>query len=1290
MMKRVKIVFITLLTIVGCQLEENLQQIDDNAVPMTFYAGIEVPDDQVDTKTTLGGTPSDKYRKVLWETDDEVYVTNETFSSKFVNTAEDGANLAILEGELSQGPRYFAAYPYNIINSYASKNFNINLPSVQEYYVDGITPGTFPMVAKCNDGTFNFQNLCGIFVLQLLGEKTVSSITFSGEGETGNLLSVAGMGTVSMSYDDYPSLDLSSGSVKSVKLNCPGGVALNDVTPTLFHIILPPGTYRNFKAVVETTDGSIMTITSTKPLRIKRSTRTTAAELTYGDVIDLSEAGTANCYVINNPGNYMFDATVKGNSSESVGTGTTAEVLWESFGTSVKPEEGSIVKNVKYEDGKIKFDIPVNYNEGNAVIAVKNSSGTVLWSWHIWVTDKPDEYVYPNNAGVMMDRNLGATSATPGDVAALGLFYEWGRKDPFLGSSSVNSNLVAESTLNWPAAVENTASTGTIQYSVENPTTYIKSNSSLWGDWLYTRNDQIWQSEKTMYDPCPPGWKVPDGGPNGFFKIAGFEELTTFDQSNCGIYFNINSSVRSWFPAAGQHNGDELDVDGVNGLYADNRYNGQFAYRFRFRVPDDENAGSVTAHAVGGRGVGHSVRCVKEVAGPSADINECVDLSSNETANSYIVSEVGSYKFNASVKGNKNESVGTASTAEVLWESFGTDYPPLVGEIIKNVSYENGYIRFDTPSRLTEGNAVVAVKDASGTILWSWHIWFTDKPVEHVYPNGTGTMMDRNLGATSATPGDVGALGLLYQWGRKDPFLNSYEIVGGSSEAIARATGLWYTTYVGYEIGTVQYVVEHPTTFIIPQDYNDREWLYYSKNNLWGEEKTMYDPCPPGWQVPTSSSIWTDLHQGNYNFDETNCGVNLQVNSSQYAWYPAAGYSNWYLKQTGTYGLYRYTSSGYMRFNKPGSANLSLGKGDALSVRCIKTGSVSNDSNIPAIDLSSSGTANSYIITTGGKYKFNASVKGNSTETVGSGSAAEVLWETFGTDTKPSSGDIVRNVIYNNGYIEFETPSIFAEGNAVIAVKDASGTILWSWHIWATDNPADQVYYNNAGTMMDRNLGATSAIPGDVGALGLLYQWGRKDPFLGSSSISENIVAESTITWPSYVSSDEETGTIAYATEHPTTFITYYYTWSSNKVNYDWYYTGTSQTGPNRWRSEKTIYDPCPVGWRVPNGGESGFWSKAIKSTLTNEYFYYSFDRDNFGMNFSGKFSSESNVWYPASGYRSYSNGNLQYVAESGFYWSCSNSTYNGYLLSLHDDGEVWVESSNYCATARSVRCIKE
>lgn len=111
---------------------------------------------------------------------------------------------------------------------------------------------------------------------------------------------------------------------------------------------------------------------------------------------------------------------------------------------------------------------------------------------------------------------------------------------------------------------------------------------------------------------------------------------------------------------------------------------------------------------------------------------------------------------------------------------------------------------------------------------------------------------------------------------------------------------------------------------------------------------------------------------------------------------------------------------------------------------------------------------------------------------------------------------------------------------------------------------------------MDRNLGATSATPGEISALGLLYQWGRKDPFLSSSSISSGTLAKSTIAWPSSVSSNTSNGTIEYAISHPTTFIT------SNSSNADWYYTGSSSTDDTRWQSEKTIYDPCPASSAMP------------------------------------------------------------------------------------------------------------
>lgn len=222
--------------------------------------------------------------------------------------------------------------------------------------------------------------------------------------------------------------------------------------------------------------------------------------------------------------------------------------------------------------------------------------------------------------------------------------------------------------------------------------------------------------------------------------------------------------------------------------------------------------------------------------------------------------------------------------------------------------------------------------------------------------------------------------------------------------------------------------------------------------------------------------------------------------------------------------------------------------------------------------------ANCYIVTEAGTYTFKA-VKGNSGESVGNVASAEVLWETFGTHKAPEVGDLVKDVSYNNGEITFKATD--RKGNAVIAAKDASGKILWSWHIWMTDQPVEKVYPSTA-TMMDRNLGAISASSGNVGTIGLKYQWGRKDPFLGAASHNFNVEAKSTITWPPSEESSATTGTILYATEHPTTFIDS----SAEHTNEDWYYTGNKSTDNTRWTTSdkaKSIYDPCPAGWRVPD-----------------------------------------------------------------------------------------------------------
>jgi hypothetical protein len=201
--------------------------------------------------------------------------------------------------------------------------------------------------------------------------------------------------------------------------------------------------------------------------------------------------------------------------------------------------------------------------------------------------------------------------------------------------------------------------------------------------------------------------------------------------------------------------------------------------------------------------------------------------------------------------------------------------------------------------------------------------------------------------------------------------------------------------------------------------------------------------------------------------------------------------------------------------------------------------------------------------------------------------------------------------------------------------------------------------------MMDRNLGAISAVPGDVLSVGLLYQWGRKDPFLNicefgtyDTDPSDNKTtlgvkeSKSTITWPETVTGDKKNGTIAYAIEHPTTFIEYY-------NNLDWLYASSSSlVDKTRWQSSKTIYDPCPAGWRVPDGGENGIW---VKHGLDPE-------GEVWNCPYLGvilKTDYNEDIWYPMSTYRFASSGALENGGISAFYWSVTYAPNSNYIIAL-------------------------
>lgn len=316
------------------------------------------------------------------------------------------------------------------------------------------------------------------------------------------------------------------------------------------------------------------------------------------------------------------------------------------------------------------------------------------------------------------------------------------------------------------------------------------------------------------------------------------------------------------------------------------------------------------------------------------------------------------------------------------------------------------------------------------------------------------------------------------------------------------------------------------------------------------------------------------------------------------------------------------------------------------------------DTNV-YIDLSAAGTTNCYLVQQAGDYKFKA-VIGNTDATVGNVKAVEVLWESFGTDEKPNIGDLIASASFKNGYICFSTPENFRNGNAVIAAKNSKGIILWSWHIWcAEEGWQEQEYYNDAGTMMDRNLGATSATPGDVGTLGLMYQWGRKDPFMGSSSISSSVLALSTGTW-----NIASGGSTTKAEENPMMFY-------------------TSMSLPDgSWASTKTAYDPCPYGWRVPDGGEDGIWAKATGSSSGIPFIF-----DNGGMNLTGKLG-DGDVRYPLVGYRFDSSGVLSSVGHYGRYWTCYQS---GNCVGYPFQNDVFATSISINSPhGLPVRCQKE
>jgi hypothetical protein len=337
-----------------------------------------------------------------------------------------------------------------------------------------------------------------------------------------------------------------------------------------------------------------------------------------------------------------------------------------------------------------------------------------------------------------------------------------------------------------------------------------------------------------------------------------------------------------------------------------------------------------------------------------------------------------------------------------------------------------------------------------------------------------------------------------------------------------------------------------------------------------------------------------------------------------------------------------------------------------------------------------SGPANSYIITEGGKrFKFKADRRGGETEATIKGAAIAVRYWT-------TDAEAVFNVSLENGYVYFATSGTATspvEGNAMIVIGDSNENLLWSWHVWVVkDDP--RLNPDEIGSMrvMNRNLGAfvnsDSSADNALLSYGLYYQWGRKDPFVGPSTWN------STASLPIYnvtgryvthnfTTSSSDTGNVAYSIANPGTFIA-----GSKDNGFNWL---TSPDNTLWSETSKTIYDPCPSGWRV---APRALW--ASLTTVTGEYKY--------GVRFE---NGAGTVFFPAAGRRSFSpslsnaSDNYTNVVNNadgvgnpvGFYWS-SSAPANGSLAFGVDYLNSSATRTNIAETAAAgafpVRCIAE
>ena len=308
---------------------------------------------------------------------------------------------------------------------------------------------------------------------------------------------------------------------------------------------------------------------------------------------------------------------------------------------------------------------------------------------------------------------------------------------------------------------------------------------------------------------------------------------------------------------------------------------------------------------------------------------------------------------------------------------------------------------------------------------------------------------------------------------------------------------------------------------------------------------------------------------------------------------------------------------------------------------------------------------------------------------------AEVVWAD--ADNLVHSPSIKH--VGGEGFLDFEvTAADIQSGNAVVAVTKGSGaskTVLWSWHLWfAPKDALDKIkvtnhqnvdYYftkenlgwkpiqwsgstydkprtvkvkveqtvANNGTKQDAVINITQN-PGNVrkGAA-TIYQFGRKDAFPGVYALAAN--SHLTETAGNNMS-------IMNGIQHPDYYYTTGSSWGTNYGYYNLWSADNTVTGDASLGNDnpvvKTVYDPSPVGFKMPaNNAFTGFTTTGQFSSTQSEFNVdgtgdWQPYQNNFGHNFWTNSSKTATIYFPASGARSDTGGSLVLVGINGFCWS--------------------------------------